>query len=155
MSNLFAIENLSLDKWAKREVNRIYKLLDIPELKSTNFSYKLPTDQTAERTQYVSTCKIKWQQGIGDFPICFAPRCEWTHGYVPPCSADVIKWHRGPPASKMSNLRFYQNEDRLSVCRLLILQWKPKLGSLRLAGRELKIAVIVGTALFRKVCNEK
>jgi len=41
----------------------------MPEFESTNFSYKLPTDQTAERTQYVSAYKIKWQQGIGDFPI--------------------------------------------------------------------------------------
>jgi len=41
--------------------------------------------------------------------------------------ADMIKWHWGLPASKISN-QDYQNKDRLSVCRLLILQQKPKLG---------------------------
>jgi len=50
---------------------------------------------------------------------------------------DVIKWHWGPPASKMSNWR-YQNKDRLSVylhiCRILLLQRRPKLGRMRPAG---------------------
>jgi len=46
---------------------------------------------------------------------------------------DVIKWHWRPPASKMSNSRFYQNKDILSVYRILLLQQKPKLGRTKLS----------------------
>jgi len=28
---------------------------------------------------------------------------QWAYGNLPARSTDVIKWHRGPPASKMSN----------------------------------------------------
>ena len=39
---------------------------------------------------------------------------------------DVIKWHWGQPASKCQ-IQDYQNTDRLSVCRMLLLQRKSKL----------------------------
>ena len=55
MSNIFAIENLSLDKWAKREVNRIYKLLDMHEFESTNFSYKF---RQIRPPNELSTCQL-------------------------------------------------------------------------------------------------
>jgi len=38
-----------------------------------------------------------------------------------------MKWHWGPPASK-SQVQDYQNKDRFSVCGILLLQPKPKLG---------------------------
>jgi len=37
---------------------------------------------------------------------------------------DVIKWHWGPPASKISSSN-YQNKDTLSVCRILLLVKTP------------------------------
>ena len=40
---------------------------------------------------------------------------------------DVIKWHRGPPALK-HQIQNHQNMDRLSVCRIILLQRTPKLG---------------------------
>ena len=41
---------------------------------------------------------------------------------------DVIKWNWELPASKMSNSDC-QNKDRLSVCRIFLIQQKPQLGS--------------------------
>jgi len=32
-------------------------------------------------------------------------RCQWTRGNFPVRNTYVMKWHWGPPASKMSNLR--------------------------------------------------
>ena len=49
------------------------------------------------------------------------------HGNLPARSKDVIKWRRGPPASKMSKLSL-SKKDRLSVCKILTLQRKAKLG---------------------------
>jgi len=40
---------------------------------------------------------------------------------------DVIKWHWGPPTSKISNPK-YQNKDRLPVCGIFLPQLQPKLG---------------------------
>jgi len=38
---------------------------------------------------------------------------------------DGIMWHWRPTASKTSNSRYYHNKDRLSVCRIILLQRKP------------------------------
>jgi len=40
---------------------------------------------------------------------------------------DVKKWHWGSPASKCQ-IQDHQSKDRLSVCKILLLQRKPKLG---------------------------
>jgi len=40
---------------------------------------------------------------------------------------DVIKWHWGPYASKMS-IQDHQNKNRLSACKTLLLQQKLKPG---------------------------
>jgi len=49
---------------------------------------------------------------------------------------DVIKRHWGPPVSKISNSRL-SNQDRLPVCRILLLQRKPILGRTKPLGRML------------------
>jgi len=42
--------------------------------------------------------------------------------------AGMIKWHWGPPASKMSNSRLLSKCGQVaSICRILLLQRKPKL----------------------------
>jgi len=65
---------------------------------------------------------------------------------------DVIKWHWGAPVSKCQ-IQNYQNKNRLSVCTILLLQRKPKLGRTKLsigphAARGLDIAELVTSAVL-------
>jgi len=45
---------------------------------------------------------------------------------------DVTKWLWRRPASKCQ-IQDYQIKDRMSVCKILLLQWKPKLGRTKLS----------------------
>ena len=63
----------------------------------------------------------------------------------------VMKWHWGPPATKRQ-IEDYQNKDRLSVCRILLLQWTPNLGRTKPstgphAASGLDIAVLVSSTI--------
>jgi len=59
----------------------------------------------------------------------FAPRCPWTYGNIATHSTNVMKWHWGSRTLKMSNLKWSKLKIKIdSVCRLLLLQRKPKLG---------------------------
>jgi len=40
-------------------------------------------------------------------------------------------------------IKIYQNKDGLSVCRILLLQRKPKLGCMRPADRKLDIVIFI------------
>jgi len=55
---------------------------------------------------------------------------------------DVIKWHREPLASKCQ-IHDCQNKDRLSVCRILLLQRK-----LNWAGRNTRLGRGLDIQLF-------
>jgi len=52
---------------------------------------------------------------------------QWTYGNLLACSTDMINSTEDHLHQKCQ-IQDYQNKDRLSVCRLLILQRKCKLG---------------------------
>ena len=63
--------------------------------------------------------------GVGDENAEFGGATESVQ-ILTAVVTDVIKRHWAPPALKCQ-LQDYQHKDKLSVCRILLLQWTPKL----------------------------
>ena len=63
----------------------------------------LPSDRfPIERFDGQVQCQ--WKKGRNQIVQSFPPKVSADIGCLPACSTDMIKWHSGPPVSKMSNL---------------------------------------------------